>query len=311
MRSVFHLIFALWMVLLACWGCAGSRDALDTLPRTLNTVEPAEGYIKRIAVVLMPTSPSDLSRRTGDLFYRALLDALQEQAPRIRWITRSDRQHADIVNAIAQGRPGPADISELAETVRLAGLSGWARARVESLEPVSRKTGILMFRKERYFIFAELSFSVYDPFTGAKIIDKVVEISTPVSQADYDALRAGKAVAIADLDETIADLGADIGEHAAEVLDEQFWQTSVIGVQGERVFLSAGSSVGLRGGARLTVFEGRRIIEGQGGERFVVPGPEVGMIRIVRVVEGVAEARFEPASGSSRIEAGDIAAAVQ
>jgi hypothetical protein len=311
MRSAFHLAIALWLVLLACWGCAGSRDAMEKIPRTLNTVEPAEGFIKRIAVVLIPTAPSDFSRRTGDIFFRALLDALREQAPRIQWVTRTDRQLADMVSAIAHNGPRPANISELAETVRLAGLSGWANAQVENVQPLSRKTGILWFRKERYFIFAELSFSVYDPFTGAKIIDKVVEISIPVSQSDYDAMRTGKDLTIADFDETIADIGTDIGEHAAEVLDKQFWQTAVIGVQGDRVFLSAGATVGLRGGDRLTIFEGRRIIEGQDGERFVVPGPEVGMIRIVRVAEDVSEARFEPASGSSRIEEGDIAAAVR
>jgi len=310
LHSAVRLVLAFWMVLLTCWGCAGSRDAAQRIPTTINAVEPAQGFTKTIAVVLTYTTDSDFGRRIGDIYFRALLDALQEQDPGLQLVTRTSGQLPDSLEAMAQEGPRPARAFELSETARIAGLNGWACARIESLQPVARKTGILWFRKERYFIFAELSFSVYDPFTGAKIVDKVVENETPVSRADYDAVRTGKSVAIADLDETVADIGADIGERTAEILEQQPWQTAVIGVRGDRVFLSAGTSTGLRGGQRLAVFEGRRMMEGRDGERFIIPGPEVGRIQIVQVAEGVSEARVESASVGARIQAGDIAVAV-
>jgi hypothetical protein len=311
MRTAVRLGLAFWMVLLTCWGCAGSRDAMAVLPKTLNTVEPAKGFTKRVAVALTWTTPTDFGRRIGDIYYRALVDAMREQAPGIQLVTRTDGQWPDLLGEKDQKSPLPADAPAVAGKARIAGLNGWAWARVESLQQVARKTGILWFRKERYFIFAELSFSVYDPFTGAKLIDKVVETSTPVSKAEYDTMKAGGATAIADLDEVVADAGTDIGEQAAEVLEDQPWQAAVIGVQGKRIFLSAGASAGLRSGERLAVFAGGRMIQGQDGEQFVVPGPEVGLIEIVRVAEGVSEATVESASGGGRIQAGDIAAAVQ
>jgi hypothetical protein len=311
MRSVVRFGLTFWMVMLICGGCAGSPDAAKTIPATINTVEPAGGFTKRIAVVLAQTTDSDFGRRVGNIYFRALLDALREEDAGLQLITRSDGQLPEVMDALVRVGSSPQRAFELSETARIAGLNGWACARIESLQPVARKTGILWFRKERYFIFAELSFSVYDPFTGSKIVDKVVETSTPVDRSDYDALRSGKDVSIADFDETIADIGSDIGEHTADVLADQPWQTAVIGVQGGRVFLSAGTSAGLRGGERLAVFQGRRMMDGQNGERFIVPGPEVGMIRIVRVTEGVSEAQVESASGGARIQAGDIAAAVQ
>jgi hypothetical protein len=274
-------------------------------------VEPAKGFRKTIAVTLTRTMPSHFGRRIGDLYYRALIDALKDQDPRLQLVTRTDGRWPDNLAEMDQENTRPDNALALAEKARIAGLNGWANARVENLQPVARKTGILWFRKERYFIFAELSFSLYDPFTGAKIIDKVVEASTSVSEADYNAMRTGRAVAVADFDEAVIDIGADIGEHAAEALKDQPWQTAVIGVQGDRVFLSAGASAGLRGGERLAVFAGRRIIEGQDSERFVVPGPEVGLIHIVQVAEGVSEAKVESASDGNRIQAGDIAVAVK
>lgn len=311
MRTAVRPGLVLMMIMVACWGCAGSRDAADTIPTTINAVEPAEGFNKKIAVALTRTTPSEFGRRIGGLYYRALLDALREQDPRLQLVARADGGVPDMMDGMAQEGARPADALMLAAKARLAGLNGWACVRVENLQPMTRRTGILWFRDERYFIFAELSFSLYDPFTGAKIIDRVVETSTPVSKADYDAVKTGKAVAIGDFDEAITDIGADIGEHAAEVLEEQPWAAAVIGAHGDRIFLSAGTSAGLRGGERLAVFAGRRIIEGQDGERFVVPGPEVGLIKIVQVAEGVSEARVESVSSGARIQADDIAVAVQ
>jgi hypothetical protein len=312
MRSTVRLGLALWLVMLACWGCAGSPDAADIPQMTFDDVKPAENFTKVIVIALTHTTASDFGRRIGDLYFRSLLDAIREQNPRLRLVTRESGRLPDIINAMGgQGGERPANALELAATARIAGLNGWAVARVETLQPVARKTGLLFFRKERYFIFAELSFSVYDPFTGAKIIDKVIESSTPVSRAEYDAMKSGRAVAIEDFDDYITDMGADIGESAAEVLEDQPWQATLIGVTGDRVFLSVGASAGLRGGDRLTVFEGRRMLDGQNGERFVVPGPEVGMIRIVHVAQGVSEARIVSTSSAAGIQTGDIAVAVR
>lgn len=311
MQSAVRCGIAIWIVVLACWGCAGSRDVKDALPTTINVVEPAKGFSKIIAVALVRTTPSDFGRRIGGLYLGTLLDALRDQDTALQLITRTDRRWTESMARLVQENPSPADILSLAETARLAGLNGWACARVEDLHAVARKTGILFFRKERYFIFAELSFSIYDPFTGAKIMDKVVETSTTVSKADYEAVKTGKAVVVSDFDETIADIGTDMGEHAAEVLENQPWQASVIGVRGDRIFLSAGTSTGLRGGERLAVFAGRRMMEGQEGQRFIIPGPEVGLIRIVHVTEGVSEAKIESVAAGSRVQAGDIALAVK
>jgi len=157
----------------------------------------------------------------------------------------------------------------------------------------------------------ELTFSVYDPFTGAKILDDVVETSTKISEDDSIAFASAEAVEIENLNETIADVASDLGEHAAKVLNDHPWQTSVVGVEGGRILLSAGTQSGLRAGDRLAVFEGRRIIDGQNGERFIVPGNKIGDLEVVNVAEQVSEAKEQAASGATKIQAGDIAVAVK
>jgi hypothetical protein len=310
-RSSRYCCIVLGLVMLFGWGCAGSRDAMHQIPTMINSVEPAKGLSKKIAVALTRVPSSEIGRHIGDLYYHALIDALRDEDPRLQLVTRTDPQYPDFMPGTDQEGPLSTNNLELAEKARMAGLNGWAIARIENLAPVARKTGILWFRKERYFVFAELSFSVYDACTGAMVVDKVVESSTSVSKDDYNTMKSGKAAAIERVDDVVSDIGEDMGEHAAKVMKDQPWQTAVTGVKGDRIFLSAGSSSGLQGGDRLAVFAGRRIIDGQDGERFVVPGPEVGEIEIVRVTGETSEAKVQKASGSTPVQVGDIAVAVR
>jgi Flagellar assembly protein T, C-terminal domain len=311
MRSSRYCCIVLGFVMLFGWGCAGSRDAMRQIPTMINTVEPAKGFSKKIAIALTRVPSSEFGRHIGDLYFNALIDALRDEDSRLQLVTRTDAQWPDFLPGTDQEGPQPANNLERAEKARLAGLNGWACARIENLMPVARRTGILWFRKERYFIFAELSFSVYDACTGAMVVDKVVESSTSISKDDYNTMKSGKTTAIARIDDVISDIGEDMGEYAAKVLKDQPWQTAVTGVQGDRIYLSTGTSSGLQSGDRLAVFSGRRIIDGQDGERFVVPGPEVGEIEIVRVTAQTSEAKVQKASDSSAVQVGDIAVAVR
>jgi Flagellar assembly protein T, C-terminal domain len=311
MRSSPYCCIVLVLTMLMGWGCAGSRDAARNIPTTINSVAPAKGLSKKIAIALTRTPASEFGRQIGDLYYHTLIDALRDEDPRLQLVTPADGGWPDFMTAPVQEDTVPANVLALAEKARMAGFNGWASARIENVQPVARKTGILWFRKERYFILAELSFSVYDACTGAMVVDKAVETSTSVSKGDYDTMESGSAAAIADFNDAITDIGENIGAQAAKELKDQPWQTAVTGVQGDRVFLTAGSSAGLQAGERLAVFAGRRIINGQDGERFVVPGPKVGDIEIVRLTGQTSEAKFRAAATDADIQVGDIAVAVR
>lgn len=311
MRSAVRISVVLWISVLICWGCAGSRDALKNIPTAINQVNPAKGLNKKIALALTQTPPSALGRKVGDLYFKSLVDAIRDDGPHLQLVTRQDTQWPENMTEMIQAAASSGHFLDLAEKVRLTGFNAWACARIEKIWPVARKTGILWFRKDKYFIYVELSFAVYDPFTGAKILDDVVETSAKVSEDDYNAFKSAGAVEIESLNETIVDIASDLGEHAAKVINDQPWQTSVVGVEGGRILLSAGTQSGLQAGDRLAVFEGRRTMDGQNGERFIVPGTKVGDLEVVRVAEQVSEAKEQAASGGSKIQAGDIAVAVK
>ena len=311
MRSAVRSCVVLCITILICWGCAGTKDTLKNIPATLNTVTPAKGLNKKIAIALTHTPPSAIGRQIGDLYLKSLIDAIRDEDHQLQLVTSQDADWPDDMTALLQQAELPENVLALAEKARLAGYNGWACARMENMWPVARKSGIFWFRKDHYFLFIQLTFTVFDPFSGAKIVNEVVETSTTISEEDFNAFKSGEAIDLENLNEAVVDVAKDLGEHAAEVLNRQPWKTGVVRVEGNRIFLAAGSQAGLRGGERLAIFEGRRILNGQNGARFIIPGYKIADIEIVHVTERMSEAKDQTAAGSTKIQAGDIAVAIK
>jgi len=311
MRSAAGICVVLGITILICWGCAGSKDTLNHIPATINTVNPAKGLNKKIAIALTHTPPSAIGRQIGDLYLKSLIDAIRDESHQLQLVTIQDADWPAGMTELLTKAALPENVLALAEKVRQAGYNGWACARIENMWPVTKKTGIFWFRKEHYFLFMQLTFTVYDPFSGAKLFDEVVEASTAISEDDYSAFKSGETIELENLDEAVGDVARDLGERAAKALDHQPWLTGVTRVEGNRIFLSAGGQAGLRSGERLAVFEGRRILEGQNGARFIIPGYKVGEIEVVMVAERTSEAKDRTAAGDTKIHAGDIAVAIK
>ena len=82
------------------------------------------------------------------------------------------------------------------------------------------------------------------------------------------------------------------------------WMASVAVVEGQIVTLATGRLAGLKDGDRLAVFEGRKIVTGQNGDKYIAPGFKLGEIRITSVEEAKARATMEQPAD---IQPGDIA----
>jgi hypothetical protein len=85
----------------------------------------------------------------------------------------------------------------------------------------------------------------------------------------------------------------------------------VVKVQDDRVFLASGSRVGIGVGERLAVLDGQRTIQGRNGERFIVPGFEIGQIEIVQVADEMSEGKLLDQNDATKIQSGDIAVPIK
>lgn len=309
MRRVRVLSIAVLMFLaFMCWGCAGSADGEKKMTPTLATVKPAKGYVKKIAVTLAYEPPTAMGKQMGTLFFDTLVQSIKAEGKRIQLVTPGDEGFPAFMANLSQQPARGVNAIDLAKNGRLAGYNGLVAASLRGIRPYTKKSGILWFRKVRYYISFDLTVDLYDPLTAAKIIGVVEEASIKVSDIEYEAFQEGIDADVEDLKEEIVEFGEDIGELVAEALDDRFWRTSVVKVENQRIYLPAGRQAGLSPGVRLSVFEGRQVIESQANERFIVPGPHVDTIKITSVGRDVAEA---VASGDGEIRVGDIAVPVK
>ena len=119
---------------------------------------------------------------------------------------------------------------------------------------------------------------------------------------------SGSITAIEDLDDEIADAAEDLGESIGEALSKLHWKAAVVGTDGDRVFLPAGSGVGIREGDQLAVFEGRRLLAGKEGEQFIAPGYKLGTVQVTAVADQKSEAQ---SSTPGKIQNGDIVVSIR
>jgi hypothetical protein len=299
MKSYLWSAVALLVLSLSCWGCASGLDGAenaDTLPLTLRN-DP--DYVKRVGLGVLDAPSTPLGRESANRFAQAIAETLQGQISRLTllkaWEEETVREAIDLLRA------NP--IEEAAGRWRADGFQGIATAALLDLRLVSEKTGIFWFRKERYFIKFEVMLDLYDPHSGAKLVNEVSERSLKISQKEYEALQAGTELHLAALDASLTDLADQYGQAAAKALRSHPWQTSVIVSDAEGIVLASGRSSGLQVGDRLVIYGGNKRIAGANGT-YVLPGTKITEIEIKQVSEHRSTAA---ALQIGSIQTGDIA----
>lgn len=290
-------------------GCSGAKDTLKQIPPSLVDATPTHKYKNKIVFFLSYAPPTAVGRLVGEHYIETLIKSIRNESTRLNFVGPKDSEFPLNFKSLDQMAPSPEMVMTAAATARMNGYQGWLDARLEGMRPEAKPTGFFWFRKVRHFIVFELNLTIYDAISGAKIMDSVIESSTRVSESEYNAFCSDTVGGVKTLKTVIAEAAADQGEKAAETLREQPWRTPIVQVTADRIILPAGSAAGLRVGDRLTVFEGQRMLQGQEGMSFGVPGFQIAQIEIVHVTSRKSEAKELTASGKTKIQVGDFAAA--
>jgi hypothetical protein len=289
--------------LLLC-GCIGPVNYRETPQQTILELKKSDSLDQRVPAILAHVPATPVGSRIGDLYFTTLLDRIGRENHLIKLITVRDTGFPEFMQSFTNPT-GPKDLYALAENARSLGFQGIISAAVLDIHPKAEENGVLWWRKKRFYVSVAVSFDMYDPCTGSKMISRVEDKTIKIDQMEYQQLEQGQADLIEDLDAAVTDLAETIGEHAAEVLSDEPWKTSVAKIEGEVIELAAGGLSGLSVGDRLVVFQGRRRMQGPQGEQFIVPGYKVGRITVTSV-EGRSVTAIAEEPGAD-IAVGDIA----
>ncbi|KJS33009.1 MAG: hypothetical protein VR64_03590 [Desulfatitalea sp. BRH_c12] len=260
-------------------------------------------YQKKTAIAIQTNSPGPYIREGEELLTQTMVQTIRDKGKRLLLLTAQDPGFP-----AALQNPDSLSTSQGAfmalQAARLQGYHCLLQAKLIGIQPDERKTGLWWFRKNRFFMTVVVALDVYDTFLGAKAASYVRQQTVQVDEGHYRAFVDGTPQAMAAVDEMIVDLSEDLGEQAAEAVEAIKWIASVADIQGQNVYLGGVQETGLRVGDRLSIYEGRRVMEGSNGEKFIVPGYKVSDILIQSLNGDTAEAVMDEAAD---IQPGDIA----
>lgn len=184
---------------------------------------------------------------------------------------------------------GQIDNFALAIIGRQLGLNAVVTGSLDDIGILDELRGMI-WKDTHHLIQILVSVEVYDTESGSKILDKSFSRKVEIEDLDYELMRSEGKMILPDLNETLSDLLAEIGEATCWAIEDQPWNGFVIAVEGDKITLSAGSSVGLATGDELDVFDTSRVLKGVSGQRFFVHGQKIGEIKITDVEPGKARA---------------------
>ncbi len=304
MPRSFALIVSMLAVILFSGACAQVRNV---------RVEPRQGfseapvvdrdYWKKGAITIKSLAKTQFERQAEALLLQTIATTIDHETEHFRLLSPDDKQFPDFMKK-ADPFSDPTAAFELNQRARRQGFNCLLQATLLDIQPVEKKEGIWWFRGTKYYLNVAVALDLYDPFTAAKISSQVMESLVKIKSAAHEDYKAGLISNIEAVDEAIVDMAQEMGERAAEQIDSDHWMAVVVEVQGPQVRLAAEADAGLEPGDRFGVFEGRRIMEGLNGEKFIVPGYKVADIEIVTVGNDGVIARSD-APGD--IQPGDIA----
>jgi hypothetical protein len=177
---------------------------------------------------------------------------------------------------------GEVDNYALALIGRQLGLNAIITGSLNDIGILDELRGMI-WKDTHHLIQILLSVEVYDTESGSKILDQSFSRKVEIEELDYDLMRSEGKMILPDLNETLTDLLAEIGETICWAIEDQPWNGFVIAVEDDSLTLSSGSAAGLAAGDEFNVFDTSRVLKGISGQRYFVRGQKIGEIKIIEV----------------------------
>jgi hypothetical protein len=296
----------LWLVCFA--GIYSVVVSCSTVEKTKKTVTKTTQKIARnirfsdddlqrlVAIVGFENRSVYRAKDFAQLFRRGIPEYLNNECDDATVPNLDNTEDVERLRGLPMLKSGRVDNFALASIGRRLGLNAVVTGSLNDIGLISETEG-LIFKDTLHSIQILVSVEVYDTETATKILDESFNRKVEIEELDYDLIRSEEKLILPDLNETISDLLAEMGERICWAIEDQPWNGFVTAFADGKVILSAGDAAGLNPGDVLEVFDNSRILKGRDGQQFFVHGKKVGEIRIVAVKPDSSEAEVVTDNG--------------
>jgi len=251
---------------------------------------PGKNLTKKVGIVLFENKTSIPVKAFEESFENFLLGTIDKECSGILFVKPGDAEYPEYLTELPRQTSGRIDNFALAQTGRHLGLNAIVTGAIVDISGSQEEKGILWFKSDRQFVQSQVTVSVYDIETGAKVLDESYLHKVEAEEADIESLGANIEINVMALNETFEEIADDMGEAVCDALGSLPWRGFLTSVKNDKIILSSGSRAGLKQGDILEVYDISNVFEGARGQRFFLPGKKTGEVKITAVSSDRAEA---------------------
>ena len=251
---------------------------------------PAGDLKKKVGITFFENRTFLAVNNFEKIFHIKLVESIKETCSDILIIKPGDTGYPDQMDVLPKLASGRIDNLVLAKTGRKLGLNAIVTGSLMDISTNKETRGVLWFKNTCNFIRFQIVVEVYDTETGAKIFDDSFDDEIQVNETDIYNLRTGNANEIPALNDALLNAVIPIGEKICDAVNIQPWKGYVISSFDDKIIISSGKRSGLILGDKLEVSDSGNIFEGKDNQKFFIPGPKIGEIKITALYPDKAEA---------------------
>ncbi|MGD9181554.1 MAG: hypothetical protein PVG15_08775 [Desulfobacterales bacterium] len=267
-----------------------TKTVTQTTQKITRTIRFSDDDLQRlVAIVGFENRSVYRAKDFAHLFQKGIPEYLNNECDDVTVPNLGNSEDVERLKALPVLKSGRVDNFTLATMGRQLGLNAVVTGSLNDIGLISETQGLIL-KDTLHSIQILVSVEVYDTETGTKILDESFNRKVEIEELDYDLMRSEDKLILPDLNETISDLLAEMGERICWAIEDQPWNGFITAFTGDKIILSAGDMAGLKPGDELEVFDNTRILKGRDGQQFFVHGKKIGEIRIVAVKPDRSEA---------------------
>jgi len=251
---------------------------------------PDKNMTKKVGIVLFENKTSIPGKAFEENFENFLLGTINKECSGVRFVKPGDPEYPDYLAELPKQASGQIDNFTIAKTGKLLGLNAIVTGAIVDISGILEEKGILWFKGNREYVQTQVTVSVYDIETGAKVLDESFLHKVPSEDLDFESLGSTIEVNPEALNETFEEIADDMGESICDTLSSLPWRGFLTSIKDDKIIISSGSKAGLKQGDILEVYDSSNIFQGARGQRFFMPGSKTGEVKITVVSADRAEA---------------------
>jgi len=290
-KFVYFILVSFFLILMSCTG--SKKNIL------LDSKDIQRKLYKQAGIAIFKNKTVYNKNNYLDTLYKTIASTVQKISENQIMTFRSDTTEPIIIKNIPRLISGyTIDNQALTKKGRELGLNAIITGELYSIELIEEKRGIIGFRKFKPFINIKSTLSVYDCETGAKLLFEYIDekillddkyflennikddILTKIKENDSNKSLIDISLYEDLINSIFKKIGNKYGELSGQAINIQPWKAFIVDKKEPFYIISAGERSNIKKGDIFEVYGKYKIINGIGGQSYIIPGPGIGKIKI-------------------------------